>query len=160
MASMRTLARLLLVPVAAGLLLVACGSDGDSGGQAATTTSATAVAGTTTAPAATVAPTTTAPAAATSGPEQPTNADVAEITVMVGLDDSPSRVEKVKLGQQVSLSMQSDQDEEYHLHGYDLEEKVAAGTEKTWDFTADKAGQFELESHVTDKVLLVIDVEP
>ena len=77
---------------------------------------------------------------------------------MVGLDDSESRVETVKLGQEVLLSMQSDQDEEYHLHGYDLEEKVAAGTEKTWEFTADKADKFDLESHVSDKVLLVLDV--
>ncbi len=46
----------------------------------------------------------------------------------------------------------------YHVHGYDLEKKVAAGVEATFEFTADTAGSFEVESHNTDKVLATLQV--
>ncbi len=46
----------------------------------------------------------------------------------------------------------------YHVHGYDLEKKAAAGVEATFEFTADKAGSFEVESHTTDKVLATLQV--
>jgi len=154
---MRTPARLLAIPVLAALLLAACGDDDDAG------SSATTVAAATTAP--TAAPPTTIAAVtipatipATTGGEQPAAGDVAEITVLVGHDSGPDRVEPVRLGQEVVITLQSDQDEEYHLHGFDLTEKAAAGVEATLSFVADKPGRFELESHVTDDVLLVLEV--
>ena len=47
---------------------------------------------------------------------------------------------------------------DYHVHGYDLEKKAAAGVEATFEFTADTAGSFEVESHNTDKVLATLQV--
>jgi hypothetical protein len=41
------------------------------------------------------------------------------------------------------------------LHGYDIEK---AGTKVTFTFTADLAGDFQLESHATEKVLFVLTV--
>ena len=84
-----------------------------------------------------------------------------EIIVHVGLDDAATvgaRVEKVKLGDHVVLRLVSDTDETYHVHGYDLEQKVAAGVEAQFEFTADKAGDFEVESHNTEKVFVVLHV--
>ena len=65
----------------------------------------------------------------------------------------PSRVENVALDQPVVITMQSDSDEEYHLHGYDLEQKAAAGTEASFSSPPTMPGDFELESHTTDQVL-------
>jgi hypothetical protein len=81
--------------------------------------------------------------------------------VHVGVDDAAttgSRVENVKLGENVILRLMSDSDEEYHVHGYDLEQKVAAGVEAQFEFTASMAGDFDVESHVTDKVYVVLHV--
>ena len=79
----------------------------------------------------------------------------------VGVDDAAtvgSRVENVKLGDNVILRLTSDSDEDYHVHGYDLEQKVAAGVEAQFEFKADMAGDFEVESHVTNKVYVVLHV--
>jgi hypothetical protein len=152
---MRTPARLLAIPVLAALLLAACGDDDDAG-PSATTVAAVP----TTAPATTIgAVTVPVTIPATTGGEQPAEGDIAEITVLVGLDSGPDRVETVRLGQEVVITLQSDQDEEYHLHDYDLTQKAAAGVEATLSFVADKPGRFELESHVTDEVLLVLEVQ-
>lgn len=138
---MRTTCRLLLVP-AALVALAACSSD-NKGATAISTTTATAAA-------------TTTPVS--SDTEKPVSGDAAEITVKVGKDDSPDRVEHVDLGQTVDLRLLSDSDEDYHVHGYDLEGKAAAGLEKEFVFTADKVGRFEVETHTTSKVLLVLEV--
>ena len=133
------------------MLLVACGS------SSATKTSSTAV----------VPPvTSTSPSPASTGDTEVADTGTIpgaqqEIVVHVGVDDAAtkgSRVEKVKFGQQVVLRLTSDGDEDYHVHGYDLEQKVAAGVEAQFQFNADKAGSFEVESHVTNKVYVVLHV--
>ncbi len=157
---MRTLARTAAIPAVAALaaitLLAGCGKDTATAGDPATTTAAVVTAAAPTTPSTAAPAPTEAPP--TTGQEAPADGGVAEITVMVGVDDSPTRVEQVRLGQEVVILLQSDQDEEYHLHGFDIDQKAAAGTEAELTFTADKAGRFELESHTSDKVLLVLDV--
>jgi hypothetical protein len=54
--------------------------------------------------------------------------------------------------------MTASEAEDYHLHGYDLEQKADAGKTSTFEFTADQTGQFDLESHLTEKTLLVLVV--
>jgi hypothetical protein len=156
--------RLLVVPAVVAVALTAgCGSD--NGSSASTTAGA---------PSATTAPgqiATSAPASST--PTPASTGDTAapgtnqipgaanEIIVHVGVDDAAtvgSRVENVKLGDHVVLRLISDTDETYHVHGYDLEQKVAAGVEAQFEFTADMAGDFEVESHNTDKVYVVLHV--
>jgi hypothetical protein len=80
--------------------------------------------------------------------------------VTVGDDSDPGRIEEVRIGQQVELTLVNpDEDDEFHLHGYDLGgEETPAGEEKTFAFTATEAGDFEVESHVTNAVLVVIRV--
>jgi hypothetical protein len=83
------------------------------------------------------------------------------ISVVVGTDSSPDRVEKIPLGAQVTLTLTDPNgDEEYHVHGYELGdgEEVAKGEPKVFTFTADKAGTFEVESHKTETVLVQLEV--
>lgn len=159
---------MLVVPTLfAVALTAACGSDN---GSSASTTVAGSGAGSggtsapgqvvTTAPGSSVpTPASTGDTAAPGTEQIPGSSD--EIIVHVGVDDAAttgSRVENVALGSDVVLRLTSDTDETYHVHGYDLEQKVAAGVEAQFEFTADKAGDFEVESHNTEKVFVVLHV--
>jgi len=51
-------------------------------------------------------------------------------------------------------------DDEFHLHEYDLSTgDTPKGEFAVISFTADKAGLFDLESHVTDEVLVIISIK-
>ncbi len=84
------------------------------------------------------------------------------ISVTVGVDDAQTlgqRVEKIPLGKPVELTMTAGKtDDSFHVHDYDLEQSAPAGKSVTFAFTADKAGDVEVESHVTDKVLVVLQI--
>ena len=82
------------------------------------------------------------------------------IAVTVGVDSGPERIEQVALGSEVTISMVNpNEDDEFHLHGYDLSPgETPKGETATITFTADKAGEFEVESHHTEDVLVVINV--
>jgi hypothetical protein len=86
---------------------------------------------------------------------------VIEISVTVGEDSGPDRKEVVALGATVRISLVNDgSDDDFHLHGYDIASgEVPAGEAAVIEFVADAAGEFELESHVTGDVLLVITVQ-
>ncbi len=148
----------LVVPAVAALAFAGCGSDSDSGSDtsAATTTATTSAppttAGTTTAPA---TPTTASTVPAT---DAPAKGDAVEIIIDV---DDPAQIGKtwpIGLGQTVVLRLLSDTDQEYHVHGYDIETQAAAGVEATMEFTADQAGDFEVESHTTEAILAILQV--
>lgn len=159
-----------------GLGLVACGADD---GTTATTVAVTTVAPATTAPATTTAPTTTAPvttaptttvapttaAPTTATTAAPTTTIVGGPTVIsltVGTDDATTlgeRTEIVPLGTDLRLELVAPEAEEYHLHGYDIEQEAPAGQPVAISFTADQAGEFPLESHLTDDLLLTLVVE-
>jgi hypothetical protein len=84
-----------------------------------------------------------------------------EISVTVGTDSAMDRVEEVLLGSQVNITLTNpNADDEFHLHEYDLSTgDTPKGESAVISFTADKAGLFDLESHVTDEVLVVISVK-
>jgi hypothetical protein len=88
-------------------------------------------------------------------------ASVIEISVIVGEDSGPDRTETVALGSTVRISLlNKESEDDFHLHGYDIASgEVPAGEEAVIEFVADAAGEFELESHVTGEVLLVITVQ-
>ena len=157
--------RALLVPAAVAVALAACGSSNgstsDSTSPSAPVTTAAAIttaAPATTAPATSAAVATTVPAGETAPTDQAVSGDAQEIIVNV---DDPAQIGQtidVALGQTVVLRLLSDTDQEYHVHGYDLEKQAAAGVEATFEFTADTPGSFEVESHTTDKVLATLQV--
>lgn len=162
--------------------LTACGSDDDEGSADTTTSPANTqltappvtTAPPTTAPPATAAPSTAAPATAapsTAAPPTaaPTTVPSTEavsneitITATVGVDTDPTRVEVVPLGATVTLVLTNpDSHDEFHVHGYELGdgEEVEPGVAKTFIFTVDQAGEFAVESHENDSVLLTLNVK-
>ena len=152
--------RWLVVPAAAALLVAGCGSDSDSGSD--TSAATTAAATTTPTTAATSAPPTTAASTTAASTTPVTDAPAEGNTVEIIIDvDDPAQVGKtwpVGLGQTVVLRLLSDTDQEYHVHGYDIETQAAAGVEATIEFTADQAGDFDVESHTTDAILAILQV--
>jgi hypothetical protein len=159
----------LIVTLGATASFAACGGDDD--GSAATTaapaTSAAPVAPVAPAPVDTVDVPVAPPAPVDSSdivapPPPPDTADLPVlIDITVGVDSGVDRIESVPVGSIVSITLTNPgTDDEFHLHGYDLGDgqEVAAGESVTFTFTADTAGEFELESHATDAVLLVLRV--
>jgi hypothetical protein len=84
-----------------------------------------------------------------------------DISVTVGTDSAADRIEEVALGSQVNITLTNpNADDEFHLHEYDLSTgDTPKGESAVISFTADKAGLFDLESHVTDEVLVVISIK-
>ena len=84
-----------------------------------------------------------------------------EISVTVGTDSAADRIEEVALGSQVNITLTNpNADDEFHLHEYDLlTGDTPKGESAVISFTADKAGLFDLESHVTDEVLVIISIK-
>ena len=128
--------------IAAAIGVAGCGSDGAKPSPADTVLAGTIVV--------------TAPASADSSP-----IGRVEISVTVGVDSSPDRVESIPLGAVVALSITDpNAAQEYHVHGYELGSgvKIAVGVPEVFQFTADKAGEFEVESHTTETVLVTLRV--
>lgn len=139
-----------LVPVA----LAAC-----SGGSPASDTAS--VDTTSTATAASGADSSASGGDAASGGTDTTVSDGAiEISVEVGVDSGPTRIEQVALGSLVRITVTNEDDEEeVHLHGYDLGgDLVEPGEPTVFEFEASTAGEFEVESHVTGEVLMILVV--
>lgn len=155
----RTAATGLLV---AGLALLTACTDGepttasstsaaDSSTSAPVTTVLTPTSFTTLVPVETLPPVDTPAPTAPVGPVQ--------IDVVVGVDSRPDRVEQVGLGESVTVNITNpNSDDEFHIHGIELEQSVEAGVMATFNFTADAAGTYEIESHETGDVLVVIVV--
>ena len=87
--------------------------------------------------------------------------EVVEISVIIGQTSGSAVAYQATLGSTVRLKiLNPDAADEFHLHGYDLESGVTpAGQEAIIEFTADKLGTFDLESHVTSEWILTLVVE-
>lgn len=87
--------------------------------------------------------------------------EVTEFKVVVGENSGPDQVLTVMQGATVRLVfVNPSADDEIHLHGYDLGGgAVPAGEEAIFEFVADEVGTFDVESHVTGEVLMVLVVE-
>ncbi len=106
----------------------------------------TAASTTTTATVATAAPTTTAvPVTTVPGP----------LRIEVDASSAQPTRATAALGSTVELHISSSVTDEFHLHGYDLESQ---GVDVTMTFTATKAGEFDLEGHVNENVILILTV--
>ena len=83
-----------------------------------------------------------------------------EISVEVGVDSGPDRIEEVALGSLVRITVVNEEDDDdVHLHGYDLSGgEVEAGEPTVFEFEASTAGEFEVESHMTGEVLMILVV--
>jgi hypothetical protein len=177
---MRTRPSLAGASVLALLLLTACGGDDDTTDASTTVAVETAAPAPTSTTPLTAAPSDTADLPVGTGdiplgtgdiplpvgtgdiPLPPVTSDLPySLSVTVGLDADPERIERVPLGATIALSVTNpDSDDEFHLHGYDLGDGqvMPAGQTATFTFVANQAGSFELESHETGTVLMVLEV--
>ena len=162
---MTTSARRMLIPTLGVTLLTLASCSGSSNDSADTTAANSVASSTSTAPSTTAsasAPTTTQYVPPATQPDATPPEDPTIIEVTVGVDSAADRIEPVALGTEVTLIITNpDTDDEFHLHGYDLGDgiSVPAGQPSSYTFTASKPGDFELESHNTDVVLLILRVQ-
>ena len=131
--------RVCLSAVVVAVMLASCGG-GDGSSSSSTSTS---MQSTTT----TEAPTTTA-------------SSTKECSVTVGENSGENNRCDVTIGDDVRIVVVNpNADDEMHLHGYDLSTgEMAAGVSSTISFTADVAGEFELESHIDNQVAMILVV--
>ncbi|GAA4724637.1 hypothetical protein GCM10025782_23380 [Pedococcus ginsenosidimutans] len=70
---------------------------------------------------------------------------------------APSTVD-LAVGEKLTLVVTSDHDDELHLHGFDVEDKLKAGAPTTVTVTGKDPGVFEVETHEPPLRLLKIAV--
>ena len=81
------------------------------------------------------------------------------VTVTGAKSMSPDHL-VVKQNDRVTITMQSDQTGEVHLHGYDIHFECEAGKTTSQTFTANNSGDFELEWEETSTHLGDLQVDP
>ena len=87
--------------------------------------------------------------------------DVVEIALIVGENTGADVKQTVPLGASVRITVTNPNGpDEIHVHGYDISTgEMAEGQEAVIEFVASNAGTFDLESHVSEEVVLVLTVE-
>lgn len=103
------------------------------------------------------------PSATTSAPGNSTTTTAApgttiEIEVSGGAVVGGADRHEVALGDDVTVSVVADVDDEVHLHGYDVLTDLVAGEPAQLSFTADIPGVFELELEGSGLLLARIEV--
>ncbi len=163
----RQLRRLSAPALAASFLLAACGSDTESTAATDTTGTAADATGTSADPTASTTATSNSSKVATSAapnnPTAPTTAAAAaEQRVEIafandGVVGGP-KTTKLRTGTPVVVVIRSDVAEEVHLHGYDIEVQVQAGTPAELRFEPDIPGVFEIEFHGSGQKLGELEI--
>ena len=102
-------------------------------------------------------PVSTAAPTSSASKETPESGTPATESVTIDLDavSGVPEVASVVLGTPVTIHVIAEVEDEFHLHGYDIE---LSGDDVTFEFVADKLGDFELESHDSGEVLLILSV--
>ncbi|WP_121832964.1 hypothetical protein [Streptomyces sp. S1] len=87
-------------------------------------------------------------------PADPAGSDRTVALTITGktVQPPPSRIE-LKKGERLTLRVTSDRDDTLHVHGYDRELLLSAGTPATLTLTVDRTGLFEVETHDSGLVL-------
>ena len=82
--------------------------------------------------------------------------------VIVGEGSGEQNTCEVSVGDEVTITVTNpNAADEVRLHGYGLPTgDMEAGVSASISFTADEAGEFELESHVTEEVMMMLVVNP
>ena len=87
-------------------------------------------------------------------------ADTEKFTLTVGENSGETNIISFTKGSHVELTIVNPKaDDEIHLHGYDLTTgELAKGDKSVISFVANEAGDFEIESHVTETVLSIVRI--
>ena len=86
---------------------------------------------------------------------------VVEINLIVGENTGADMMQTVPLGSSVRITVVNPNGaDEIHVHGYDISTgELAQGQEAVIEFVASNAGTFDIESHVSEEVVLVLTIE-
>lgn len=84
--------------------------------------------------------------------------DTITISVANGKVDPPTHRQQVAQGDTVKLVVTSDEADEVHVHGVDLEEELTPGKPTTITFVAKDPGIYEVETHESGLQLVQIEV--
>lgn len=90
------------------------------------------------------------------------NGQVESLTATISkgaVSPNAERVE-VKAGTTIKITATSDMKDTVHVHGYDKALELSPGKSGTMEFLADTTGEFEIESHGTDKLIFQLVVQP
>ena len=81
-------------------------------------------------------------------------------TLTVGENSGAKNIISFAKGSNVELTIVNpNADDEVHLHGYDLSTgDLSKGEKGIISFVADEAGDFEIESHISEEVLSVVRI--
>ena len=84
-----------------------------------------------------------------------------EISLIVGENTGADMMQTVPVGSSVRITVVNPNGaDEIHVHGYDISTgEMAQGQEAVIEFIASNAGTFDIESHVSEEVVLVLTVE-
>ena len=98
----------------------------------------------------------------TGSPSVPaTPPDLVPVTVTISggsVEPPPGRVD-IRHGQTVRITVTSDEHDELHLHGYELELELLPGEPGTLEFVADQTGLFDVETHHSGLQLFQLAVQ-
>ena len=83
-----------------------------------------------------------------------------KFTLTVGENSGETNIISFTKGSNVELTIGNPEvDDEVHLHGYDLTTgELPKGETAVISFVADKAGDFEVESHISEEVLSIVRI--
>jgi FtsP/CotA-like multicopper oxidase with cupredoxin domain len=97
-------------------------------------------------------------------PPVSTESRVIDLSIRNGELPADTRVVRVRQGDDVTLRWTTDAALAIHLHGYDLERKLAPGPSVSMRFTAKATGRFPIEVHAHgpggDRTLGYVEVHP
>jgi hypothetical protein len=130
----------LAVAVVVAAFLIARPGDDDGGDRAASTVTAETQTET--------SPTATAPSA----PKPPADGPSATVIELTGHAADEVADITVAKGERVRLVVRSDEPDDIHIHGYDLERAAGPGAPARFSFPATIEGIFEIESHEAEHV--------
>jgi hypothetical protein len=82
-----------------------------------------------------------------------------EVSVQGGQVQGPGRID-CTVGQELSVTVVADTDDEIHVHGYDLRFPVTAGVPTEISLTPDVPGIFEVELESSHTLLFELEVSP
>ncbi len=91
-------------------------------------------------------------------PAQPA-AETIEVAGGQPADGEPAEL-AYSQGDEVNIVVKADEESEFHLHGYDIEEEATPEKPAEFQFTADIEGKFELEDHHSEALIAELTVNP
>ena len=143
--------------LAAGL--AACGSDaGSTSGTSSSGPSGPATSGAPSSSPSSPSSSSDASSSSDSSSSTPTQRTIA-VTVRGNRVTPAPRTVELKVGETITLEVTSDHADQLHVHGFDIEKELPAGTPVRVELTGESPGVYEVETHEPSLRLLKIAVQ-